>query len=868
MGSQIDVVSLDNYVLAASFCRSTHIHGGVAIFVRKSIKFKNFQLASDVSIEMDLEMCAVKLVNYNVCIFCLYSSPDRDFKRFCEGLTYFIDQLPVNNRIICVGDFNVDFAVDSTNSKYVKNLLNGVGLTDCVSDYTRVTTTTKSRVDNIFTNIDSCNFEARVIEPGFSDHRGLLFWCKLSNKINDENGRAFRIVSDHAAQNYRLSVLDVDWSELYTSAGVEQACLFLLNSIVVCWNESFTLKYIRSGEKKTICYSSKIKTMKEHLLMLHDFSRTYPEYIAMYKDLKNKYRAELKKETINYNTSRIKSSTNKQKTTWTIIRPHRHSTVCEISASEMNDYFSSVGSQLINTISVDNSVYLSDIGSRSTLSSFFLEPVGVDEVARLVDELSGSRSHDYYGLNSLALKLVKDELIVHLAYFVNLCFEKGHFPNCLKKSRVVPIFKKGNKKVCANYRPISIVPVLSKLLELAFKSRLEKYLEKYSILNPGQYGFRSNKSTVKALTDLYTFVTDELERGNLVAGEFLDLTKAFDCVSHEILHDKLESYGIRGPALSFIDNFLRSRYQAVQGEDIMSDLRLVEYGVPQGSILGPILFIIYVNDIDKYVTAKNIEYADDTTLLVSDRNVDGLNEVLAESLSKAENYFSNIKLMLNREKSQALTFSLNPRIGLIHENSIKCLGLTFDARLTWGAHVDGLCNRLSTCIFMLKNLRSHVDRSALLMAYYALFNSRMSYGILLWGGSVHINGVLVMQKRAIRIIMGRSVFDSCRPLFKELGVMTCVAQFVLACIMYARENLELFPSQSAYNTRHEQYIQPHFRLSKNLNSFRYLAIKFYNLLPRAWKTQCNSAFVRRIKMFLKDNPIYSVQEFIDLVRDV
>lgn len=199
-------------------------------------------------------------------------------------------------------------------------------------------------------------------------------------------------------------------------------------------------------------------------------------------------------------------------------------------------------------------------------------------------------------------------------------------------------------------------------------------------------------------------------------------------------------------------------------------------------------------------------------------------------------------------------------------DAVRCLGLVLDGRLTWREHVETLTRRLSAVIYLLRNLKSMINIEALLMAYHALFHSVMSYGILLWGGSAHQKQILLIQKRAIRIIANVGRSESCRPLFKQYQILTCTNHFILHCLINCRDNLASYNRQTIHDTRHKQIAHPHFRISRNLKSFRYMSIKLFNLLPNTWKQLNPKQFYDTVKSYLKSIPFYEIQEFIDNIN--
>lgn len=230
--------------------------------------------------------------------------------------------------------------------------------------------------------------------------------------------------------------------------------------------------------------------------------------------------------------------------------------------------------------------------------------------------------------------------------------------------------------------------------------------------------------------------------------------------------------------------------------------------------------------------------------------------------SIANEYFNNIKLSLNVEKTQNLVFNLNTHI-VSNMLPVKSLGIYLDSKLTWESHLEYLQKKLSSSVYLLKSLSNLINQNTILLAYHAIFHSVMSYGLLLWGGSAHASKILRIQKRAVRVITNSKFNDSCRPLFKKLGILTMTNQYIYACLSYAKKYHTTNKNPNRNETRLNLIIAPYFRLSKNMNSFRYISIKFYNLLPGEWKNLTYRKFQKNMKTFLKENVFYELQEFID-----
>jgi hypothetical protein len=373
----------------------------------------------------------------------------------------------------------------------------------------------------------------------------------------------------------------------------------------------------------------------------------------------------------------------------------------------------------------------------------------------------------------------------------------GVVPSQLKIAKVIPIFKSGDQAALDNYRPISLLSNFSKILEKVVGNRLTSYLENNELLSPSQFGFRKGRSTMHPLVHFMNTVSTALNKKHHSIAIFCDLRKAFDTVDHEILLKKLKKMGVGGVELEWFRNYLCDRKQFVFIDGNCSPLLSILLGVPQGSILGPLLFLIYINDLPLASELLSSLFADDTMLLKSGPNIEELTTLVNTEFQKVVQYFRANKLALHPNKTQFLLFTHslaakeNPPEIYINNNdvgmqdpsklilipninvkspvpAVKFLGIFIDPALNFKYHIEKMTRKLATALFFMRNAKNFLNMEALRSLYYSIFHSVIVYGIHVWSSTANSNlhGIILKQKAAVRTICGSRYNDHTEPLFK------------------------------------------------------------------------------------------------------
>ena len=460
-----------------------------------------------------------------------------------------------------------------------------------------------------------------------------------------------------------------------------------------------------------------------------------------------------------------------------------------------------------------------------------MNPIAKEEISKAVNKLK----YNGKGSKTISTTVLKDnssKLSDILMHVLNTCISDGYFPNELKTGCITPIHKNGSKNDVKNYRPVCSLSPFSKIFEKIIYNRMIGFIEQNNILSPNQFGFRKGLSCESAIIQFINNIHNGLHHKQNTVAVFMDLSKAFDVLNHDILYKKLEHYGFRGKFLELLKSFISNRKYFVSVNGLTSDIKTVNIGVPQGSTLGPLLFLIYVNGMCNSSSILNFtQFADDTTITHSGTNLELLTKELEKELAKVLDWLLANKLIINLAKTHSMLFTnknVDRKITIRANNTTleqktecKFLGVIVDEGITWKSHINHISSKIIKTIAILRLLKYTFPKHILKTLYMSLIQPYLNYCNLIWGAAdkTIIEPILILQKKAIRLVNRVHYLEHTKPLFESMKILTVYQLHDLNCLLFIYKclNSNIYPSFKDEMTRNSEY---HNYNTRNKSDFR------------------------------------------------
>ena len=827
----------------------------------------------------------------------VYRRPNTNPKEFLDKFQNILIILKAERkRCYVMGDFNLDLLKWDT-SVPVNDLIaicHSKMFLNTISKPTRVTDTSATLIDHIWSNDSLQNIKNGILYTNISDHFPVFAIYEYSAKDHgDRDGKTViqrRNFSNENITRFKDKLREVNWELIYASENPNVCFATFLLIFCACFNLCFPLehKVVKSKSLAKPYITAEIKGLiAERNKIQRKYAKRPITYGEAYRTIRNRVTQMIRAARSNYFKHQLEIYCRNLKKYWKVI----NDILCRKRKSASNDsqfkvsnriitdrsevvegfngYFVGVGETLARQCPSLGTNYRDYLRNRIEVEFCFPE-VTENMFLNVVNNMKNTAAgHD--DIPMFIIKRVASDISAVLVYLCNISFSTGTFPSTLEIAKVLPFFKSGDKMLFKNYRPISVLPALSKILEKIASDSFRQFCSSNSIITDAQYGFMQSKNTEDATLAFVGDINRAFDEGEYTIGVFLDLSKAFDTVDHKILLAKLEHYGVRNRSYNWFSSYLQFRKQYVSYDGYNSDLSQVHYGVPQGSILGPLLFVLYINDIvntSEYL--RYILFADDSNFYISHTNINYLLTLMNQEMDKIQKWVITNKLTINISKTHYMIFhrrklplNLEPlSIGetvLERVSNTKFLGITIEDNLKWHKHALTVARKLDKLSGILYQTRHMLTERALKQIYYALIYPNIIYCQTVWGaaGSTVIKQVIKSHKRVLRTIVGVGRYAHTDSFYSNLKILKLEDINIFCCALYVFKSLNnlivnrYFTSRSNdfYSLRDPDLLRlPAARTTQSQSFISYHGVKVWNSLPQDVR---NKTSLHSFKMSLK-----------------
>ena len=789
-----------------------------------------------------------------------------------------------------------------------------------------VPTHSDSCLDHLYTNRPDKLVDTMAIENGGSDHK-LIYTVRhsksLKRNVRYVKKRCFKKFNE---DHFRADIKSLSWFDIYMCDDIETAVEKLAEKITVILDRHAPIRMIQVRSKYAPWLTDATKEMMQRRNIAQKISTVTKtmETIRNYKNLRNTVTRLIRNDKKNWEKARLNHLTNSTNSLWSNVSKMltwsksgpptqlycngKMESRPKALAETLNSFFISKVNRLIEGLPVpmDDPLRVLKKIMHNRSCRLTLRPVHPKEVLKLIMGLKNTQSEGLDYISMYIVRLIAGDILPSLTHIINLSIRDSKFPTKWKAAKVVPLLKKGDAINPQNYRPVALLPALSKVLEKVIFRQIVEYMEKYDLMHHNHHGSRSGHNTSTALIEMYDNWTETVERGNCAAVMMLDLSAAFDLVNHSLLLQKLHLMGFDGHTINWCKSYLGGRSQCVYVDGQFSELKPVSVGVPQGSVLGALFYILFVNDLpgvihDDHLNFEDLQsqkpwkrledcslcgalccYVDDSTYTYSCNNVEEMKGKLAYQYRQLSAYFRDNRLVINDSKTQLVI--VGPRKHqhmrnevfvdtgsvLVHpKESGRLLGVNIHQSLKWKYHVmeadTSVLKCLTSRLNSLKSKAANASFKSRLLLANAYFMSSLIYTISVWGGAEKylVKAIQVLQNKAARYVSKQHWFTPTKTLLTHCGWLS-VKQMIMYHrvlqiwkMIYLKQPEALASRLQLSNTRSRIDLAlalPDATTQLRRKSFYSSACHSWNLLPTDIRKSCSQdTFKKKVKKWISIN---------------
>lgn len=863
--------------------------GGTGIYVINNLKYEIID-SIDNSPNANLEQLWIKLhlKNTIIAVGTIYRPPAGNLQLCIDQLdTVLSTILPTVDDVICIGDVNVNLL--NLNNP-ITDTFNAYNFSQLINEPTRITNITSSLLDPVFvTNPEKICKSGLINCDMISDHH--LVFCDLVLMKSKSISKIikFRDFKNFNNDSFLQDLNNLPWHTIIESNDIDNKVVLFNDLIINLFNIHAPIRVVKATKSKAPWLTDTLKLLmkyRDNALSKFKLTKSNVDW-EYYKQLRNYTLAAVRAEKKAYiNSVAMKNNVN-SKETWKVLKSlnlksqsYNNIPAHLSNPEDINNYFISVH-KLEHDCSESINYYNSNILNEE--QSFSFQLATTEEVHNAIFKIKS----DAYGIDNISIKMIKyccpfiEKYITHI---VNCCIEKNYFPSNWKCALVTPLQKNSNPQTFSDLRPISILPAISKILEKILYNQIYNYFNQQSLFSPYQSGFRPAFSTVSALAQVTDDIIRACDESKVTGMVLLDYSKAFDKINHDLFCAKLNYYGFNNPAIQFVKSYLYNRRQIVTFSNNWSSAAFIPTGVPQGSILGPLFFLIYTTDILQKISINYHAYADDVGLYFSFNKNEANMAVqkMNENLNIISNMSKNHNLSLNPSKCAAIFFGSKCNVTVKNEmqfkiddatiptvDSYKYLGVILDSQMKFKLHVNSICQKTYCSMKLLYSNRRIINFNIRKQLCDTLVLSHVNYCSLVYWNCldvIHKSRLQKIQNTCCRFVFNLRKYDSVSHKINILNWLNINNRIKLQQLVFTHKVItystpeylkeKFIPRNKIHpiNIRHKDLLSiPKFKSALFKKSFTYTSVLHYNILPNNYKQLKINSFKKTIRTDLLRN---------------